>query len=91
MHLIPLGFLCLQPHIPTAFIALGLVGNMLFIKHVVERESTVLKPCQSGKKRDASGQLVTTQKRSNLHLSQEILAKPYYSAAKHYLLLNVMQ
>lgn len=39
-----LGLLCLQPHNPTAFNALGLVGHRLFIKHVVERESTVLKP-----------------------------------------------
>lgn len=38
MYLIPLGLLCLQPHNPTAFNALGLVGHVLFIKHMGERE-----------------------------------------------------
>lgn len=46
MYLIPLGLSCLQPHNPTAFNALGLVGHMLFIKHEVERMCAVVRPCR---------------------------------------------
>lgn len=75
MYLILLGLLCLQPHNPTAFNILGLVGHMLFIKHVIERESSVLKPCKKAylgrrERRDATGQIAASQKRSYLHLSQ---------------------
>jgi hypothetical protein len=64
MHLIPLGHRWLQPRDPTAFNALGLVGHVLFIKHMVERACSVEAlqkgfPWRPGEKREAADQLAT--------------------------------